>query len=553
MCNSVLSNSQTTTFLSKEATSLLKGKSLFKLFKQKQSILKKSVLDERDFRILHHETYTLAKDAILIFDKLTLDVESSQMFDIAMMEFASETNGLDKIRRCLLCTQKAKLLRSHMCPYSILKEFCSGMNVPDNLRVFDRALDKIGHCNSPKEAAMYAFCHSCEEVLSNKGENDFLPQFFRKVYSKSDLTIQSSGRCLEYGPWLYHFCIGMLFRALIQRKFDDYFNHQEIYDFCLLCRKILLDSTLEYEMLTDLPQVFILLGPHRARKEDKDYGFVNQVLNDPYFSLIKGSKMPPYHANFVEVHIGIIHILMIFSPFELDLPSEYRVNPKQGIYIVPPDEERCHNFPPIMWEVVQLLALDRSKGWLERPLSPLKKMQQKKMNPPDPSLQALFHVSFSVLADLEVFETNIVPSPDPNNPRIISLLPRGFDFRPTSSPNNVILPKGHQILLHYSTGSKECYFIAVGGGGEYAISKPYVIYGHCEPGLQFSTGFFIDPETLNFIDFLPLREGKVMLERLSVIEKLKQEIEGTVSKCLKMKGVKKLHDILQLLELDDSR
>lgn len=524
---------------------------MFKLFKYQQSILNRSVLDEKNFRMEHDFTFSKAKNALLVLDKAVLDAESSQMFDLAMMEYASATNCLNEIQRCLLCRARAKLLRSHICPHSILREYCLDASVPENLRVFDTDFAKIGHCKSAKEATMFAFCKSCEHLLSVNGEQDFINNFFRKIYSKSDLSVQSKGLNIEYGSWLYQFCIGMLFRALMKQKLDKYNNLEEMYDFFLKCRQILLDPSLQSQVVPDLPDLYILIGPHKARNEDKEYGFVNQVLNDAYFSLVWDSHSPPYTAHFLLVHIGIIYIIKIFSSSEIELPAECKVDPKSNMYVVPSEEDRNRLFTEKWWNVIREVALSRSKGWLERPLAPLKRLQEKKekMVHPAPLMDNLFHVSSSTYADLEVFEQSIVPS-HPDRPRIVSLLPPGFKFRP---PIDVVIPNEHRILFHHSINDKECYFVAVGGGSLFGFDKPYVIYSHCEPGLQVSLGFFIDPETLKFVDFLPSREGKAMLERLAVVDQLKGEVHSTIAKCLKAKGIDCLSDIFHLLELDTTR
>ena len=532
-----------------DAVELFKGKSLYKLFRCQQSGLDESILDEKNLRMKLNKIYSIAKEAILIFDKAILDAESSQMFDIAMIEYASATNRLREIQRCLLCRSKSKLLRCHIsCPHSILREFFSGLTAPENRRVFDTSNAETGHSKSPKEVTMFAFCKSCEKILSIHGEQDFITKFFRKIYSKSDLMVQSEGVSIHYESWLYHFCIGMLFRTLIVQKIDRYNNCQEIYDFFLQCRNILLTPSLQN---SDFPDVHILIGPHKARDEDREYGFVNQVLNSASINLLWGSDKPPYSAHFLLVHIGIIYIVKHFSSSTYDdLPPECKIDPNGGIFLVPPEESRYKHFTEKWWGIVRVLALKESKRWLERPLAPLVRMKETMMISPTPFLDNLFHVSSSVHADLEVFQGSIVPSPDSNKPRIVSLLPPGFGFRPSYDPANIILPKEHQILLHHSVNDKECYFIAVGNSGSYDFANPYVIYSHCEPGLQVSLGFFIDPNTLKFVNFLPLREGKVMLERLAVVDQLKAEVNITITKCLKAKGIKCLTHVLHLLELD---
>ena len=536
---------------------LLRAKCLYHIYRKEQLILAHSNVEVEDLQGARNNCYLKARDAIICLGKSDLDSEGACMLDFAMMEYATETNRLDDIRRCLLCQRKDKLQRSHMCPYSILKEFCSGMIRSENQQIFDAGFDssKIGHLKSPKEITTYAFCKSCENKLSTHGERDFLSHFFRKIYSPDDI---GSEKCIEYGPWLYHFCVGMLFRAMIRNRISKFFNSDEVYNLFLMFRRIVLNPSLQEK--PDLPKIYILIGPQKGRDQDQQYGFMNQVLNEPYLpavpcsSLLDGTTKPPYPAHYVLVHIGIIHIITIFSPSNsCTLPVECQINPVCGKFKVPPEEDRGNSFTPGLWSLLQNFAVEKSRLWLERPLAPLERNQKKKKIIPPPHLQTLFQVQSSVKLDLETFETNIIPSPDPSTPRTITLLPSGFHFRPHFNPSCIQLPDNHQILFHFvPQGDKEVYFLAIGQGRTFDYSTPYVIYSHCEPGLQFSCGFFVDPVELTFKEFLPFREGRALLERLAIIHNLKTNIQNVLTKMLRCKGVAYLSDILQICQLDKS-
>ena len=538
---------------------LLRAKSLYHNYRKEQLRLADSKMEEKDLRKLYSECYKKARDTIISLGKSNLDTEGSYMIDMAMMEYATETNGLKDISRCLLCQRSEKLVRSHMCPHSILKEFCAASTTPENLRVFDTSSSEIGHSKSPKQVTTYAFCKTCENVLSTYGEQEFLPHFFRKIYSINGSSVHETEIHIEYGPWLYHFCIGMLFRALIKSKISTFFNSDEVHAFLVNCRSIILNPSMQQKPSCALPHIFILIGPHRSSVQDQQYGFMNQILNDPYFSTIQCSSLldgdikPPYPAHYLLVHIGVINIIAIFSPSSsCTLPSECKVDPTHGMFRVPTEKDRGSYFTPGLWSFFRLYAMERSRLWLERPLLPLQRLQKQKMIKPSPHLESVFHIGSSVESDLKIFETNIIPSPDPNHPRIISLLPSGFHFRPRSNPSCIELPDNHHILFHFPEGDKEVYFLAVGHGGTFDIFAPYVIYSHCEPGLQFSSGFFVDPIHLTFKEFLPFREGRVLLERLPIFDKLKANIQVTLRKMLRCKGVTCLIDTLQMCRFKEN-
>lgn len=557
-CDSILENEADHDNHKVQSAQLFRAKCLYHAYRKEELILAGSNLEEKELRKIYSKCYTKAREAIISLGKSNLDAEASYMIDIAMMEYANETNGLKDINRCLLCQRQEKLVRSHMCPHSILKEFCAASTTPENLRIFDTS-SEIGHLKSPKEVTMYAFCKNCENMLSTFGEQEFLPHFFRKVYSVSDTTGCENEQSIEYGPWLYHFCIGMLFRALIKSKINKFFNSDEVYQFLLMCRSIVLNPSIQKQPSSALPKIYILIGPQKSSDQDQKYGFMNQVLNDAYFatiqssSLLDGSTKPPYPAHYGIVHIGVINILTIFSPSSsCTLPAEFQVKPVTGVFRVLPEKYRRDSFTPGLWRFFQLFAMERSRLWLERPLAPLQRMQKQKMIKPSPHLENVFHIESSVKSDLTVFETNILPSPDLSHPRVITLLPSGFQFCPQSNPSGIELPENHQILFHFAKGDKEVYFLAVGQGGVFNSSSPYVIYSHCEPGLQFSSGFFIDPVLLTFKEFLPFREGRVLLERLAIIDDLKANVQEVLKKMLKCKGVTCLHDILQVLQFNGS-
>ena len=558
-CDNILERIKDNSDCKVQLAYLLRAKSLYHNYRREQLCLAGSKLEEKVLQKLHSECYLKARDAIISLGKSNLDAEGSYMIDIAMMEYATETNGLKDINRCLLCQRKEKLVRSHMCPHSILKEFCAASTTPENLQVFDTASSEIGHSKSPKQITTYAFCKHCEIVLSTYGEQEFLPHFFRKVYSVDGPSVYETELHIEYGPWLYHFCVGMLFRALIKSKISSFFNSDEVHAFFVNCRRIILNPSMQQTSASDsvLPHIFILIGPNKSSVEDQQYGFMNQVLNEPYFSTIQSSSLldgtvkPPYPAHYLLVHIGVINIIAIFSPSSgsCTLPSECQIDPVHGVFRVPTEKDRGNNFTPGLWSFFRLYAMERSRLWLERPLVPLQRMQKKKMIKPSPHLESVFHIQSSVESDLKTFETNIVPSPDPKNPRVVSLLPSGFHFRPHSNPSCIKLPDNHQILFHFPKGDKEVYFLAIGDGGIFDYLTPYVIYSHCEPGLQFSSGFFIDPTDLTFKEFLPFREGRVLLHELAIFDKIKTNIQVTLRKMLQCKGVICLSDILKMCRL----
>ena len=95
------------------------------------------MLEDREKRQLLEACYEKARKAITSLDKVSFDEEASFMLDVVLCEYGKATNRLKDVRKCILCRKTAPLVCSHICPHSILKEFCAASTTPENLRVFD--------------------------------------------------------------------------------------------------------------------------------------------------------------------------------------------------------------------------------------------------------------------------------------------------------------------------------------------------------------------------------------------------------------------------------
>ena len=60
--------------------------------------------------------------------------------------------------------------------------------MPDNIKgVLSLHEGNVISCDTPKMETLYMFCSSCEDLLSQNGETQFLPMFFDKLYDAADL------------------------------------------------------------------------------------------------------------------------------------------------------------------------------------------------------------------------------------------------------------------------------------------------------------------------------------------------------------------------------
>ena len=73
------------------------------------------------------------------------------------------------------------------------------------------------------------FCPSCEELLSQNGEE----QFAKFLDCLREQPLEN----YTYGSWLYNFAIGMMFRQLSTESMSYFINSHEVYNTFILCRK----------------------------------------------------------------------------------------------------------------------------------------------------------------------------------------------------------------------------------------------------------------------------------------------------------------------------
>ena len=210
-------------------TLLLKAKSLYHIYTRELTLLKmqKHQLEVKDFRLKHSSCLEKAKRVVLIlgslFDKgeLENDDEGRKLLDLSMIDYAYETNDLQSCKRCFLCRKWVKkLLRSHTWPRSILKSFSRGVELPVTKRSLLVSWHSQEQYFSANEVTFFLFCKSCEALLSEHGESQFLPGFFESIYDLSLDNTKAKDIC--YGEWLYQFCVGIIFRGLIQQNMTKF-------------------------------------------------------------------------------------------------------------------------------------------------------------------------------------------------------------------------------------------------------------------------------------------------------------------------------------------
>jgi len=549
-CDFVLSNSDDTEITNKAL--LLKGKSAYHLYLLEKGIPKN--LPPREFHQRHASCYDKAREAIKALGKVLdfdcIDEEGSKMLDIAMMDYTFATNNLKDLKRCLLCRKMVKaLIRSHICPNSILSAFTTGAVRPEKShRVIDTKLDAIGQAKSPKEVTYFLYCHDCEETFSKYGETQFVPEFFRVIYDIKHPAKSGSVR-VHYKEWLHQFCVGIIFRSLsLMSNKRDVINEDEVYQVYCSCREYLLHLNTGKQSGSKLPSIYILINPTVPRPQDSGYVFMNQTLHMMCIhgivrsDLSTGNTAFPHHGHYFIFHTGIINIILKFSPSQkAHISDDCLVSVGGGIYEVPENMHRSDSIPPGLWKFFQHSSVKFYQHWLERPSST---RVTGPMIVPDDKLRIVYGTVDAVQRDLENFGNAINPSPVGAQTLVVNLLPKEIIFVQESL---LELPQDHKMLLHLhfdlKDGDGEIVFLGVSYKKEQS-RRPYVIYHFYSPKFVMNAGFFINPDNMTAEEFLPGSDSKMIIDKLQNIANVRQLMPKVIPLMLKEKGFSSLHSLL---------
>ena len=373
-CESLLKNCESDKLRSK--LMLIQGKALFHAYCNDQDKLRKQQLPEKLYHQRHSTCYSKTKTVILLLgsllDKDLLDDEGSKILDLSMIDYIYETNDLNSCKRCLLCRKKNKLKKSHLWPRVLLEAFSSGVEMPTTRRVLLVSWQSQDRYWSPKEVTFFMYCASCEDLLSGHGETQFAPMFFRQIYDVSMTGKSQSASSIEYGKWLYEFCIGVIFRGIAQRYMLKFVNSEEIYEVLTICRNFLLQCPKNSAPIVREQDIFIMIGPTEAKGKATESGFINRVLNMPALygvediQLSNGLVAVPRAAHYFIAHLGLINILTKFKCSTYTFNGECKIDPNGGIFIVPENEYRKCVLPLGVWTLFLSLAQDFEVNWLTR-------------------------------------------------------------------------------------------------------------------------------------------------------------------------------------------
>jgi len=324
-------------------------KSDYKLYEQENRwyLTYKDVLSEKN--VYHLKELKLQRAMVIIehFTKYSIPIDNHELtmyLDIAMME-CIRFNELHRINRCMLCLKQCrKLQRSHIVPKSILQNFRKAMKQYSGNMLFqvDSTITQAsGKYFSDKALTRYMLCVDCEAILNVNGEELFYKNFFQKIYDTSNEDCLNLSYQIPYEKWLYHFCIGFIFRGISAfTGIPGICNFNDIYNVLTSCRKYLLNKQLSKE---HLPSMHIFINQTTPLLESEQ-GWLQETLVGPAIFHFSESKLDdgisaPYPiAQFFLAKVGIINIVANFIPARDTEITQ--IDPNGGIYDVPINDQR---------------------------------------------------------------------------------------------------------------------------------------------------------------------------------------------------------------------
>ena len=460
-----------------DCTNLL-GKALGQQYSEYQLLLENQkdyftaadIGKDRDIR----KCYEMVKSCILTLgdalDLNAIDKEGSMILDFAMLDYAREVDKLNDCRRCLLCRQKKKLCRSHICPESVMKLIAKTCNEEGAPHTVVPATGKHD-IRTPGTDTKWLFCSACEQVFSRNGEVQFFSKFFRKNYP----IVKSSS--VEYNQHLFNFCAGMAFRSLCLLNFRGVCNTSEIYDLFISCREHLITVGKDVLNQKSCLQFFILLNPSAITStESVREELLSNVLQSNFqvhlsrCHLESGEESKIPWAHFLMIILGNVTIVFKFKVEDSFLmPSSFvPIKPSGGIYSVQSESQRWLDLPSgiisvIKDSVVKMQSRLSEVFWGKIPVSSTHKSKQyvKSWDSEVTSLKAT-----ATLDPLQSIKKTVFAELFADMVTEINLLPEGFKIVNTHNLSSVTLPSGHMILKHLHSKEKDAtLFLSASSSG----------------------------------------------------------------------------------------
>lgn len=577
---------------------LLKGKSLFHVYNK--------AVDELPAEVSPKDYSTRQKLAActeqatevvhllgIAHDQGFIDEEGSKYLDLSMMYLISSENALKRCERCFLCLKNFKLGKktdeeqegaaggampqsskrykglqhSHVWPKAIFDAFSSGLKKTSSRRLFRLSGTSLTQLKSPKEITWFILCKECEQLVGNV-EEQFIRNFFKKIYDVTSPSKPLKAQEIMYGHWLYQFCISIFLRGLAvlpcNESFKSFHNADTLYEVFKMCREIILKPTNAHSVQ---PSVHLLINPTLPTSEEIQlFSTIHEVLVSPAFlALAAGSdpktffRSPPEACLFI-AHIGILNVV-------IDVESVIRshshfINPREGVYHVPHESERSQFIPQEMKAVFYAAAhqIEVHQTTMSEKLRNSHWLKGLVESPPIQNEETFMIHQAQECDQKRMHQQGVRPSQDPSNAKVMNFLPSGFKIkRLKTNSGTVQLPPGHRILLHCEVRDTDSshdkgttVFLAIGDGSKkYPSDRPYAIYHQYDPGMYINVGMFVSVDDLSVTGVLaddkPAHYARVMCENPN----FQENIYYTLMTVLYLTGFSSLKSFLP--HADDKR
>ena len=600
ICTELLDRSNSISSSDFQTVNLLKGKSLFHICNKGIEELP-IVLSPEDVlaRQKLNKCIEQAVEAVNILgfalDNCFIDEEGRIYLDLCMMFLISSANVLKKCERCLLClanlkinkerqkeespgtketvSQRSKrhrgLHHSHVWPKAVLDAFSSGLIKTSSQRLFRLCGTEKGitQLKSPKEMTWFMLCTDCEQLIGTF-EEQFVRNFFKKVYDTTTPSMPLEGQEIVYDSWLYRFCISMFVRGifLLDLPCNDnlkrFRNSYKLYELFTQCRKILLTPPTAKQSFSNFPSVHLLINPTSPTLEESQlYSTIHEILVSPAFLGLAARKhlktyfKSPADATLFVAHIGILNVII---DVESVMPSlTHSIDPEGGVYIVPSESERNQFIPPDVKEVIYTSA-EQAEIHSTTMAQKLRDCHWTKglIKSPQADYEQTFMVHPAQKEDSKnLKQQGVRPSQDPNKTKVMNFLPLGFKIE--RNYGSVELPPGHHLLLHCEHvrsryKDANCFdrgitlFLAIGDGStkKYPADQPYVIYHKYDPGMYFNMAVFVSKDDLSVLNVVTDDKPQPTVQRLCEDSHFRENIHFTLRTAMYRTGYSSLKSLL---------
>ncbi len=520
----------------------LKGKALYYVFTSEKKYLKKNV-SRRDFMAC----YSKAREAINLLGLSIdsgIDEAAQKLLDRVHFTYLRKTRSPDLVR-CLLCRKKDKLKASHIWPKSVLKHLLKCM-APLQHQVFSVPWKEYGSLQTANQLTFPMLCGHCEQLLSHSCENKFKVEFFSKLYDPEDCYNKlAKAQSIEYGEYLYRFCLSIIFRALPLDNSDISLkgNAADLFKLFSTCRELLLTENITN--FPDKPSIALIVSPTTLPDGVSRVPMIDRILHSAGMLLLCPLSLHdctkfPGKVCFLIASIGVLNfVVSLDQQTPLLLPPSTMINPNGGIFTFPEDCKRYFSMPLGLWKELEAAAKSYSKGVFYLPQRLVKSHDWAERE-------------FRDLQDLLIGSKRS----DSDEVTHLHYLPDNFDTSEVFDlGGSLSVPAGHCILLHMYENKEPwvaTIFLVVGADllpdSNSSSFNPYIVLTLRLSGYIVCVGYYVSHDKAVTTSSLVSSEDMFLLPQIEVKYQTRAIADTLLPKLLQQRGFSSMDALLFWLE-----